>query len=174
MAITQDDYGAQLGRAYPGMAADTSPQINDSKTVADGSTFAYGQIAVASGVGDGFCENFDGSQTYFEGLVARYFRKDQRSLHYNKPGEASALNFTNPDTLDLTIMGAWFVVPSEAITSKGQVAIDEDGNFVNAAEGTWIIQGATYEETGPADEPLMIRLTGGRLISKIEPEAPAP
>lgn len=178
MAITQSDFSIMKERAYAGQAADTSPQVNDSKTVEEGAKFVYGQIAVASTAGDSFCANFDGSQTYFEGLVARYFRKAHATFvnngGYNAGAEPSAATqFLNPDTVDLSIEGGWYIEAKEAITKKGPVAVNNAGEFVEAAEGTYVISGASYEETGAAGDIIKIRLTGGREIKLIEPAAPA-
>lgn len=144
MAITQDDYSAQRARAYVGQSGDTSPQINESKTVAAGAKFEYGQVAVSSPSGDSFCENFDGSQTFFEGIIPRYFRKAQGVFvdngGYNHGASISnPAVFSNPDTVDLSIFGSWFVEVEEAITKKGPVAINNKGLFVEPAVGAYLI-----------------------------------
>lgn len=167
MAVTQDDFSIMKDRGYPGQAADTSAQINDTKTAEEGSTFIFGDVAVAAAEGDSFCAKFDGSQTYFEGLVCRYLRDDKKVFVDHPANDIQVTQFSNPKSVDLSIMGGWYVVPAEAITKKGQAALNAEGKFVEAKSGTFALQGVSYEETGPAGEVLKIRLTGGRLITPI-------
>ncbi|HEQ3590736.1 TPA: hypothetical protein VGT17_005210 [Vibrio harveyi] len=172
MAITQNDFSTQPGGAVPGQSGDTSPQINDALTVAEGSEFTYGDIAVSSASGQHYVENMKAGATFFEGVVARFFRKGNRSMMNNAPYEAApSVKFTNPDTVTLSIFGRWGVLASEAITAKGQAAVDENGNWVEAKVGAYAIQGATYETLGGKDEVVFVRLTGGRLITLIEAAA---
>ena len=71
MAITQNDFSTQPGGAVPGQSGDTSPMINATLTVADGSTFEYGDPAVSSADGEHYCENMAARAAFFEGVVAR-------------------------------------------------------------------------------------------------------
>jgi len=171
MAITQNDFSTQPGGAVPGQSGDTSPMINATLTVADGSTFEYGDPAVSSADGEHYCENMAAGAAFFEGVVARFFRKGNRSMLNDAPYEAPSVKFTNPDSVSLSIFGRWGVTAGEAITKKGQAALDENGKWVEAKVGAYAVQGAVYESMAGSGELVWVRLTGGRLLTLIE--APA-
>jgi len=171
MAITQNDFSTQPGGAVIGQSGDTSPTINATLTVASGSTFEYGDPAVSSSDGEHYCANMSSGATFFEGIVARFFRKGNRSMLNDEPYQASNVNFTNPDSVSLSLFGRWGVKAGEAITAKGQAAIDENGKWVEAKAGAYAVQGAVYESLAGSDELVWVRLTGGRLLTLIE--APA-
>ncbi|HAV1338035.1 TPA: hypothetical protein JG819_004699 [Vibrio parahaemolyticus] len=171
MAITQNTFETQPGGLYPGQSGDTSPQINAAKTVAEGAEFTYGDAAF-SVEGIHLTNAIDeASLPLFEGVVARFFRKGNATLANDAPGKQTGTKFTNPDTVTTSIFGLWAVVASEAITKPGQVALNPEGKFVEAKPDVYAVQGATYEGTCAAGEIIMVRLTGGKLLTKIE--APA-
>lgn len=171
MAITQSTFDTQPGGLYPGQSGDSSQQINQVLTVADGIEFTYGDAAFSSG--DIAATNvIDAADVpLFEGVVGRFFRKGNAVVTNTKTGNQTGTKFKSPDSVTLSIFGKWAVVAETAITKKGQVALSAAGKFVEATAGAYLLEGATYQGTCAEGECVMVRFTGGQILTLIE--APA-